>query len=134
MIHGKIMMIALLLTGAFAAALAIAQMWWHPLAWDLFTKSLITLLIVGTIISFLVAVDYDLPGSRKKFMLGLLVLLALSGGGLIIAQMWWHILALALFGKVIVTMVIITILLAFVMAVSEDLGANKKLKDQKYID
>ena len=128
------MLMSLLLTGVIAAVLGIAQMWWEPLAWEIFIKSLITLVIVGTLISFLVAVDYDLPGSRGKIMLGLLVLLALSGSSLLIAQMWWHILKLAVFGKIIATLAILTVLLSFIMAVSEDFGTNKKLKKEKYID
>lgn len=134
MIRGKIMLLALLLTGVAGAALGIVQMWWEPMAWEIFVKSLITLIIAGSLLSFLVAVDYDLPGSRGKIMLGLLVLLALGGGGLAIAQLWWHVLKLALFGKVIATILIVVILLAFIMAVSEDFGTNKKLKDGKYID
>lgn len=134
MIRGKILFSALLLTGALAAALGLAQMWWEPLAWEVFIKSTITLLITGILVSFLSAVDYDLPGSRGKILLGLLVLLALGGGGLIIAQMWWHVLKLALFGKFLATIAILALLLAFIAAVSEDFGGNKKLKDEKYID
>lgn len=134
MLRGKILLWALLLTGVAAALLGIAQMWWEPLAWDVFIKSLVTLLIIGTLASFLSAVDYDLPGSRGKIVLGLLVVLAVIGSGLIIGQMWWHFLGTKTFGKMLITVIILAGLLSFFAAVSEDFGTAKKLKDGKFID
>lgn len=134
MIRGRVMLSVLLLTGAAAAILSLAQMWWEPLAWEIFIKSMVTLLVLGMVASFLTAVDYDMPGSRGKIILGALALLAVGGGGLVVAQMWWHVIAYALFGKLIVTLLIIGGLLSFFAAVSEDFGTNKRLKDNKYID
>lgn len=134
MIRGKILFWSLLLIGAVTAIMGIAQMWWAPFGWEPFIKVLITLLILGTLFSFLIAIDYDYPGSRGKLVLGFLVVLAATGSALILAQLWWQILAFGIFWKILVTMVIITGLLAFIMAVTEDFGTNKKLKDDKYID
>jgi len=134
MLHGKILLWALLLTGAAAALLGIAQMWWEPLAWHVFIKAAVTLLIIGTLASFLSAVDYDMPGSRGKIILGLLVILAIAGSGLILGQMWWHFLGTKAFGKVLITVIILAGLLSFFAAVAEDFGTAKKLKDEKFID
>lgn len=134
MLRGKILLWALLLTGVAAALLGIAQMWWELLAWDIFIKSLVTLLIAGTLASFLSAVDYDLPGSRGKIILGLLVVLAIAGSGLIIGQIWWNFLGMKTFGKMLITVIILAGLLSFLAAVAEDFGTAKKLKDEKFID
>lgn len=134
MIRGKIFFWSLILMGIIAAVMGIVQMWWSPFGWDLFIKTLVTIIILGTLISFLIAIDYDLPGSKGKFVLGILVLLAILGSSLVIGQIWWSFLAFEIFWKILVTLVIVTGLLAFIMAVSEDFGGNKKLKDEKYID
>ncbi|HEY8192094.1 MAG TPA: hypothetical protein VIG74_06690 [Alphaproteobacteria bacterium] len=134
MIRSKVMLSVLLLTGAAAAILGLAQMWWEPLAWEIFIKSMVTLLVLGLVASFLTAIDYDMPGSRGKIILAALALLAVAGGGLVVAQMWWHVMTYALFGKVLITLLIIGGLLSFFAAVSEDFGMNKRLKDNKYID
>ena len=134
MIRGKILFISLIVMGTTAAFLGIAQMWWEPFTTEIFLKTLATVLLLGTLASFLMAVDYDLPGSKGKFLLGVLVLMAALSCGLIIGQMWWSFMAAITFGKIMVTLIIITGLLAFFMAVREDFGGNKKLKDDKFID
>lgn len=134
MIRTKILMISLMVMAGIAALLGITQMWWDILGEDIFFKTLGTLLIFGTLFSFLVAVNYDLPGSRGRLLLGALVLLCVFGAGLLFLQLWWGFFAAVTFGKLLVTDLILIVLTAFIIVASEDLSTNKDLKDNKYID
>ncbi len=133
-INPKILLLTLLAAGGVAAVLGIAQIWFTFLAWDIFIKAMVTIVIVGMVAGFLMAVDYDIPASRDKFLLGAMVLLAISMGGLIIAQMWWWTLPWIDFAKIFGTVLIIFVIVCFVLAVKEDFGTGKKLKDDNYID
>lgn len=133
-LNSKILFTTLLISGGIAALLLIGQVWFNFLAWDIFTKSIVTIMIVGALSGFLVAVDYDIPASKGKFMLGIVVFLALTMGGLTIAQLWWSVLPWDDFTKIFVTILILFVLVSFVMAVKEDFGTNKKLKDDNFID
>ena len=133
-VNGKILFFTLIAAGAVAAVLGIAQIWLGLLAWDVFFKVMATIIIVGGLAGFLMAVDYDMPASREKYLLGAMVLLAVVMGGLIISQLWWWAMDWADFAKIFGTVVILFGLVSFVLAIKEDFGTSKKLKDQNYID
>ncbi|MCB9991712.1 MAG: hypothetical protein H6867_10165 [Rhodospirillales bacterium] len=132
--NGKILLITLLAAGGIAAILGIGQIWFDLLAMDDFIRALVTIIVVGVLAGFLMAVDYDIPASREKAILLSLVVLALIMGGLLIAQLWWLALEWALFFKIFGTVLILFVLVSFVAAIKEDFGTNKKLKDENYID
>ena len=134
MIRGKVLLWTLLILGALTAILGIAQMWAHLMDWPDFLKSIVTLLILGTLAGFLIAVDYDFPSHRGKIMLSVAILLGIVMAALIIGQMWWSVFELMTFGKILTTDAILLVLVSFFMAVKEDLGNNKSLKDDKYLD
>jgi len=133
-VNGKILFLTLLAAGGIAAVLGIAQIWLNFLEWDLFVKTMITIVIVGGLAGFLMAVDYDMPASREKYLLWMMVLLASSMGGLVLAQMWWWAMDWVEFAKIFGTVLILFALVSFVLALKEDFGVNKKLKDENYID
>ena len=133
-IRGKILFYALMATGILGSLLLLAQMWTEFLEWETFVKAVVTLSIAGAVISFITAVDYDLPAVRTKILFVLLVALIIGIAGLIVMQLWWTGLAWELFAKIIVSLGILTALLAFILAVSEDFGQNKILRDKNYID
>ena len=133
-IRGKILFYALMATGILGSLLLLAQMWTEFLEWETFVKAVVTLSIAGAVISFITAVDYDLPAVRTKILFVLLVALIVGIAGLIVMQLWWTGLAWELFAKIIVSLGILTALLAFILAVSEDFGQNKILRDKNYID
>lgn len=133
-IKGKVLLLAVCATGTLAAMLTVAQIWFSALEADDFLKSLITMGICGTLFSFLIAIDYDAPAARSKIIFAALVALAFCGSGLIIIQLWWAAFSWSLLGKTLISMIILTALLSFLMVASEDLGQNKKLRDDKYID
>jgi MFS family permease len=134
MLKSKILFMSLCTMGILAALLGAAQMWFDILDWNLFLKIMTTLLIVGTELSFLIAIDYDLPSSRRKMMLMGLVGVSLAAVILVLAQIWAQILAWAVFVKLIATLGIGIVLIGFLLAVAEDFGGNKRLKDNNFID
>ena len=133
-IRGKIMFYALMATGIVGALLGMVQMWTEVLEWDDFVKTLITLSVIGSVISFMAAVDYDLPAVRSKILFGALVALIVSISGMVIMQLWWVGFEWGVFAKVVVSMGIMTGLIAFLLAVSEDFGQNAALREKNYID
>ena len=134
MIRGRILFISLIAIGCIAALLGVLQMWTVMMHIVTFGKTMLTLLIVGTLASFLMAVDYDMPGSKTKNILGILVLLAFAAACLVLQQIWFGWLSFDVFWKAAVTLGIVAALAAFILAAQEDFGTNKKLKDDNYID
>ena len=134
MIRGKILALSLGAMGVAAAILGVAQMWGDILDWDMFLKIMGTLLLLGSEISFLIAVDYDLPASRRKWlMLGLVGVSALAVG-VITVQIWGQVFAWSVFVKLLATMGIAVALLGFLLLVAEDFASNKRLRDRNFID
>ncbi len=134
MIRGKILFLSLSALGILAAVLGVAQMWGNVLGWDAFLKTMGTLLLIGTEISFLIAVDYDLPASRRKWLMIGLVIVSASACALITAQIWGQILEWPVFVKLLATLGIAVVLLGFLLVVAEDFASNKRLKDRNFID
>ena len=87
-LKGKVLFTTLLVSGGVAAILLIDQIWLNFLEWDIFIKAIVTIVITSALAGFLIDVDYHTPASREKYMLGIVVLLAVVMGGLIIAQLW----------------------------------------------
>lgn len=134
MIRTKILFLSLCAMAVLAALLGIVQIWTNALHWDVFLKIMGTILIVGTELSFLMAVDYDLPASRRKWlMLGLVGVSGLATT-IVTLQIWAQILEWAFFLKLMGTMGVGIVLIGFLLAVAEDFGTNKSLKDQNYVD
>ena len=132
--RSRVFFIALAGMGAAAALIGLAQLWAQPLEWGIFVKSLVSIGLLGTLTSFIAAADYDLPGNRAKLLLYTMIVLAVAGTGLILDQIWIGLIDADLFFKLLVSVGIVGALIAFFMAVGEDFGTNKKLKDDKYID
>lgn len=124
----------LCVAGVVAAGLFLAQLWWAPLGGVVFGKALATTVIVAIMVGFVAAVDIELTLGRARLLLLLLIALSFAAGGLSIAQMWWTVLDWENFGKIMLTLGIFIALDAFFMAVSEDFGTTRQLKDDKYID
>lgn len=134
MIRTKILFLSLCAMGVVAALLGVAQMWFDALDWDIFLKVMGTVVIIGTQTSFLMAVDYDLPASRRKWLMMALVAVSVLASGLITLQIWAQLFQWAIFVKLLATIGIGVLLLGFLLAVAEDFGSNKSLKDQNFVD
>lgn len=134
MIRGKILFLSLCAMGILAAVLGLIEMWTYVIEWDVFLKIMGTLLIVGTEISLLMAIDYDMAASRRKWLLMGLIAMTGVATALITAQIWAQALEWHVFLKIIGSIGIIIFLVGFLLAVAEDFGNNKRLKDQNYVD
>ncbi len=51
-----------------------------------------------------------------------------------LAQMWGPILSWDIFIKTIITLGVLVVLAALIMALKSDLGSHKKMKDDNYLD
>jgi len=134
MIRTKILFLSLCAMGVLTAIMGVAQMWFDVLQWDVFIKVMGTLILLGTEVSFLMAVDYDLPASRRKWLFFSLVALSVMASGLITLQIWGEIFQWEIFVKMLATLGIVVLLIGFLLAVAEDFGANQKLKDKNFLD
>ena len=134
MIRGKILFLSLSGIGVLAAILSLIEMWTYVLDWNVFLKIMGTFLILGTQISFLMAVDYDMPASRRKWLLLGLIALSALASFMVILQIWTQIFQWSVFLKLVASLVIIFVLVGFLLAVAEDFGTNKRLKDNNYVD
>ena len=134
MIRGKILILSLCGIAILAAILGVFQMWTDALDWDVFLKITGTILILGTELSFLMAVDYDLPASRRKWLLLGLVGLSATAAGIVTLQIWIQMFEWTVFLKLMGTIGVVVVLIGFLLAVAEDFGTNKRLKDQNYVD
>lgn len=134
MIRRNILFLSLCAMGVLAAVVAVCQMWFDILEWQNFLEVIATIIIVGSEISFLIAIDYDLPSSRRKSLLMGLVGLSVAAVLVILGQIWFTMMAWPFFIKTIATLGIAFVLVGFLMVVIEDFHGNKKLKDQNYID
>lgn len=63
-------------------------------------------------------------------LIGIVVLCA----GLAIGQMWFSFLVWDIFLKAVATLVILALVIGLVMVLKSDLGRNKDLKDNNYLD
>jgi len=63
-----------------------------------------------------------------------LVAMAIILAAVVLGQLWWSFLNDEVFVKVIISIVVLGVLVSFIIAVSADLGEEKKLKDDNYID
>ena len=134
MIRTRILLFSLIGMGVVAAALGLAQMWGNVMEWALFVRTMGTIIVLGTLSSFLIAVDYDMPASRKKWLLLVLCAMALTAGVLIVGQIWAQWLDWTVFVKVLISLAVAVGLIGFIIAVAEDFGTAKKLRDEHYID
>lgn len=127
-------MLAICAAAAAAAVVGLLQLWWAPFSAVVLLKVLTTIVILGVLIGFVAAIKIDMTGGRTRIIM--LALMALAGlcAFLFIAQMWWMILNPDIFGKIVMTLLLLAGLGAFFMATAEDFGTTKKLKDENYID
>ncbi|MFK7839117.1 MAG: hypothetical protein AB8B83_02205 [Bdellovibrionales bacterium] len=70
---------------------------------------------------------------HKPFLF-MLITLACSIAGIIIAKIWGFELPDDLFFKILATMGVLVLLFGFLVVVNSDFGENKNLKDDHYID
>lgn len=116
------------------AAIGLLNIWGIGPQDSTFYKIMLTLVIVATLSGFLYTLNF---GSDQKYSQKLVYLI---GGAasllslLVIIQMWTTFMDGAIFGKTTLSLVVIGLLAAFVLALFDDFFENKKLKDDNYLD
>lgn len=108
---------------------------WGVAIGETFTwKSILSLIVVASLSGFLYTLTYN---HNKKFVkqLGTLTgIAAVSLSVIILGQIWFDMFQEIFFGKISLTIIIIGLLAAFGIAMSDDFFENKKLKDKNYLD
>jgi hypothetical protein len=134
MLKTKPLYLTLIATGIIAAIIGLVQMWTEMISGELFSKSMISLVVVGITSAFLMAIQYDVSSGKSRILLISVVVLGLTFAALCLLQLWIAPFEAALFTKLLLTLIIVFGLLAFVMAVKEDFGSEKKMRDDHYLD
>jgi MFS family permease len=130
----KVLGIGLIVLGTLSAGLVLAQMWFTPFAPDFFVRILVTLGVCGLYGIYVGMIWDDIEKSRYRNML-----LSLAGFGLIavilvLVQTWAEAFAWGTFIKLMVSVVVLSGLVSFIMAIREDFLEGKRLKDQDFLD
>jgi signal transduction histidine kinase len=130
----KVLGVGLIALGTVFALLILAQMWLTPFAPDFFARLLVTLGVCGIYGIYVGMIWDDLEKSRYRNLL-----LSLAGFGLIavvlvLVQTWMEAFAWATFVKLMASVVILSGLVSFIMAIREDFLEGKRLKDQDFLD
>lgn len=132
--NARTLFISLIATAVVGALLSIVQVWFAPMEWWTFFKCIATLVIIGVVASFLLAIDYDLGATSSKIYLYALCVLSTGAGALVITQIWMHLMPWGDFKNLLVTLLILAALAGFVLVAKDDFTRNKQLRDNNYID
>lgn len=130
----KILGVGLMALGGLMAALILTQMWVTHLPEAFVTRMIITIAITGLYGIYIAMVWDDADKSRHRT---LLVSLGAFGGiatALILYQTWTEAIEWAMFVKILVSILILSGTVSFILAVREDFFDGKRLKDDDYID
>ena len=97
-------------------------------------KTVMSLIVVACLSAFLYTLTYNHDKKLVK-KLGLITgIAAVALSVMTLGQIWFDLLEIFVFGKIASTLVIIGLLAAFGIAMSDDFFQDKKLKDENYLD
>lgn len=130
----KTLGIGLIALAVLFAGLVLAEMWIPTFPEDVLIRALISLIVTGVYGIYLGMVWDDMEKSRHRAML-----MSLGGFGgvgvvLILLQTWGEVFAWDLFAKMMVSLIVVSGAVSFILGIREDFFNNKRLKDQDYID
>ena len=97
-------------------------------------KSITSLIVIAGLSGFLYTLTYNHDKKLVK-KLGIATgIAAVALSAVILGQIWFDLFQDIIFGKIAITLIIIGLLAAFGIAMSDDFFENKKLKDDNYLD
>lgn len=134
MIRTSPLLAILVSLAVITAGLTVLQLWFDYFLWDTFVKIVISLSLIGTMAAFLTAVDYDMPASKSRRLLGAAIFIAVALVILVLAQLWWPLMSSDIFSKVGITGVVLLGVVSFVIAAKEDFSSEKNLKEDKFVN
>ena len=97
-------------------------------------KSIGTFAVIAGLSGFLYTLTHNHDVKIIKKLGNFTGVAAAALSGVIILQIWFNAFDEIFFGKITVTIVILGLLAAFVIAVFDDFFENKKMKDENYLD
>lgn len=130
----KVLGAGLIGLGTAFAGLILAQMWFEPFETRIFVRCLVTLALSGGYGLYIGMIWDDLDKSRYRRMLISLAVFGFVALVLILGQMWFEFLAWEVFGKVLISVIVVSGLISFVMAVRDDFFDGKRLRDENFLD
>lgn len=130
----KIYAVILLICVLGLAAIGLATVWGADFSETFLFKICLTLVIGSALSIFLYTLTYR-HGEQKIQRLGYFTgACATTLSGVILLQVWFEAFNEAFFGKLCITLVILGLIAAFIIAVFDDFFENKKMKEENYLD
>ena len=97
-------------------------------------KAIASAVVLAGLSGFLYTLTYNHDKKLVKKLGMITGIAAVALSVIIIGQIWFDIFQEVIFGKLAFTLLIIGLLAAFGIAMSDDFFENKKLKDENYLD
>lgn len=122
---------------AVAATISLIQLWVPFLSTSLFIKILVTFGITSIVSGLIIALEADTYNAKKlrdHSLSKVIITLIVAVATLVIAQMWLPFISTNIFVKILITFGVVIFVLSLIIAIKSDLGSEKKLKDQNYLD
>ncbi len=118
------------------AAIGLAGLWGLVGLEDasLTLKIFLTLIIVGTLSGYLYMLSFQQEEKNKAVLVWVSGAMGIALSGSLLLQIWLDLFNDVIFGKLIMTFIVIGVLSALVIALFDDFFENKKLKDENYLD
>lgn len=130
----KIYAVSLLVCITAIALIGVLSLWGVAFGDTALFKIMGSFIIVAGLSGFLYTLTFNHDVKIIEKMGALTGVLAVALSGMILAQIWFDAFADIFFGKMVGTIIIAGLLIAFIIAVFDDFFENKKLKDENYLD
>jgi uncharacterized membrane protein len=130
----KIYAVTLLVCVLGLAAVGLSKVWGINFSDSFLFKICLTFVIGSALSIFLYTLTYR-HGDKKIQRLGFFTgVCAATLSGVILLQIWFQAFNEAFFGKLSITLVVLGLIAAFIIAVFDDFFENKKMKEENYLD
>ena len=127
---------AYILLGCIVAItiIGLASIWQIAPDNSLFYKIIISLISIGSLSGFLYTLNTEADKLVSQRISKIIGVCAIGLTIIVIGQVWTDFLSNLLFGKIVISLVVIALLGGFIIAVFDDFFENKDLKDKNYLD
>lgn len=125
---------ALLGSIGLIALVGLLNIWGAGIDSSVTVKIFASLAVVAGLSAFLYTLTFNHDVKLVKKLGAFTGIAAAALSAVILAQIWFTAFNEVFFGKLTVTIVILGLLAAFIIAVFDDFFENKKLKDENYLD
>lgn len=116
------------------ALIGLLNIWGAGMDNSIMMKSFGSLSVIAGLSGFLYTLTFNHDIKLIERLGAFTGVAAVALSGVILAQIWFDAFNDIFFGKLIMTIVILGLLAAFVIAVFDDFFENKKMKDDNYLD